>query len=110
VPFKLIAQDTVCDTTFPDGLLQVTVFSSNRRQVTGVKIIITWENGEDQFFTGLKPEIGNGYADFVMSPNTTYTLRLAIGSDIAEGLVAPTCQTPSGETFLGGIKLTFQQP
>jgi len=110
VPFSLIAQDTVCDTTFPEGLLQVIVFNSARRQVTGAKIIVSWENGEDQFFTGLKPELGNGYADFVMSPNITYTLRLAAGSDIAEGLIAPTCHTPSGETFLGGIKLTFQQP
>lgn len=109
-PFALIAQDTVCDTAFPDGLLQVIVFNSSRRQVAGAKIIITWENGEDQFFTGLKPEIGNGYADFVMSPNFTYTVRLTAGSDIAAGLIAPTCQTPSGETFLGGIKLTFQQP
>jgi hypothetical protein len=90
--------------------LQVVVFNSNRRQVAGAKIIITWENGEDQFFTGLKPEIGNGYADFVMSPNFTYALRLAAGGDIAAGLIAPTCQTSSGETFLGGIKLTFQQP
>ena len=109
-PFALIAQDTVCDTLFPDGLLQILVFNSSRRQVTGAKIIIAWENGEDQFFTGLKPEVGNGYADFVMSPDVTYTLRLAAGSDIADGLIAPTCQTPSGGTFLGGIKLTFQQP
>ena len=109
-PFALIAQDTVCDMTFPEGLLQVIVFNSSRRQVTGAKIIIAWENGEDQFFTGLKPEVGNGYADFVMSPNVTYTLRLAAGSDIADGLTAATCQIPSGGTFLGGIKLTFQQP
>ena len=109
-PFALIAQDTVCDTNFPDGLLQVTVFNSKRRQVAGAKIIISWESGEDVFFTGLKPEIGNGYADFSMSPNVTYTVRLAVGSDIAAGLIAPTCQTPSGESFLGGIKLTFQQP
>jgi hypothetical protein len=109
-PFALIAQDTVCDANLPDGLLQVFIFNSNRRQVTGAKIIITWENGEEQFFTGLKPEVGNGYADYSMSPNIIYTLRLAIGSDVASGLTAPTCQTPSGETFLGGIKLTFQQP
>jgi hypothetical protein len=110
VPYVLIAQDTVCDTDFENGLLQVTVFASNRRQVPGAKIIIAWENGEEAFFTGLKPEIGNGYADFLMTPNVTYTVRLASGSDIVTGLVAPTCQTPSGEGFLGGIKLTFQQP
>jgi hypothetical protein len=109
-PFALIAQDTVCDTNLPDGLLQVFIFNSKHRQVAGAKIIITWDNGEEQFFTGLKPEVGNGYADYSMSPNITYTVRLEVGSDIASGLTAPTCQTPSGETFLGGIKLTFQQP
>ena len=110
VPFALIAQDTVCDADLPDGLLQVIVFNSNRRQVAGAKIIISWETGEEQFFTGFKPEVGNGYADYSMSPNFTYTVRLALGSDIASELVAPTCQTPSGETFLGGLKLTFEQP
>ena len=110
VPFALIAQDTICDNTLPDGLLQVFIFNSKHRQVAGAKIIITWDNGEEQFFTGLKPEVGNGYADYRMSPNITYTLRLADGSDIASGLTAPICQTPTGETFLGGIKLTFQQP
>ena len=109
-PFALIAQDSVCDTNLPDGLLQVFIFNSNRRQVAGTRIIITWDSGEEQFFTGLKPEIGNGYADYSMSPNIAYTVRLASGSDIASDLTAPTCQTPSGETFLGGIKLTFQQP
>jgi len=110
VPFTLVAQDSVCDNTLPDGLLQVFIFNSKHRQVPGAKIIITWDNGEEQFFTGLKPEVGNGYADYTMSPDITYTLRLANGSDIASGLIAPTCQTPTGETFLGGIKLTFQQP
>jgi len=109
-PFALVAQDTVCDATLPDGLLQVLVFNSSRRQIAGARIIITWANGEEQFFTGLKPEIGNGYADYSMSPNIAYTVRLASGSDIASELTAPTCQTSSGETFLGGIKLTFQQP
>ena len=109
-PFTLIAQDTVCDATLPDGLLQVLVFNSNRRQIAGAKIIITWNSGEEQFFTGLKPEISHGYADYSMSPNIAYTVRLASGSDIASELTAPTCQTPSGETFIGGIKLTFQQP
>jgi len=84
--------------------------NSNRRQMAGMKILITWEGGEEQFFTGLKPELGNGYADYVMTPETQYTVQLAVGSDVPAGLTAPTCQTPSGETFAGGVKLTFQRP
>lgn len=109
-PFTLIAQDEVCGANLPDGLLQVIVLNSNRRQMPGMEINVTWEGGQEQFFTGLKPEFGNGYADFLMVPNVSYTVRLAEGSDIASGLVAPTCQAENGETFFGGFKLTFQQP
>lgn len=109
-PFTLTGQDSICDTNLPDGLLQVLVLNSNRRQMAGMQIVITWEGGNEQFFTGLKPELGNGYADYLMAPNISYTVQLASGSDIATGLTPPTCQAPSGEAFAGGIKLTFQQP
>jgi hypothetical protein len=109
-PFALTGQENICDSNLPDGLLQIIVLNFNRRQIAGAKILITWDGGEEQFFTGLKPELGDGYADYVMTPNTTYTVQLALGSDIAANLVTPTCQSSSGETFSGGIKLTFQQP
>ena len=109
-PFELTGQESVCDPNLPDGLLQVLVFNSNRRQMPGIEILITWEGGAESFFTGLKPELGNGYADYVMTADVIYTLQLKSGSDIASGLTAPTCQTPSGEAFSGGIKLTFQEP
>jgi len=109
-PFALTGQETVCDPNLPDGLLQVIVFDSRRRQLAGAKIVITWDGDKEEFFTGLKPELGNGYADFIMDPNTIYTVQLGAGSDIASGLTTSTCQTSDGEPFLGGIKLTFQQP
>jgi hypothetical protein len=109
-PFALTGQETICDPNLPNGLLQVMVLSSNRRQIAGVAIDITWDGGSEQFFTGLKPELGNGYADYTMTPDLTYSVQLARGSDVASGLTAPTCPADSGEAFLGGIKLTFQQP
>ena len=81
-----------------------------RRQLAGVEIVVTWDGGKEQFFTGLKPELGNGYADYMMTPDATYTVQLARGSDVALGITPTTCQRPNGETFVGGIKLTFQQP
>jgi hypothetical protein len=88
----------------------VFVLNSNRRQLAGVEIVITWDGGKEQFFTGLKPELGNGYADYLMTPDITYAIQLTRGSDVALGIVAPTCQTASGETFFGSVKLTFQKP
>ena len=109
-PFKLTGQETVCDPNLPNGLLQVLVLSSNRRQIAGVEIDIIWDGGEEQFFTGLKPELGNGYADYLMTPDVIYSIQLARGSDVTAGISAPTCQSSDKQTFLGGIKLTFQQP
>jgi hypothetical protein len=109
-PFTLTGQETVCDTNLPDGLLQVLVLNRSRRQLAGTEIVITWDGGKEQFFTGLKPELGNGYADYVMTPDTTYTVQLGRGSDVALGITAPTCQSPDGAAFPGSIKLTFQQP
>jgi hypothetical protein len=109
-PFALTGQETICDPNLPNGLLQVVVLNPNRRQIAGVEIDITWEGGKEQFFTGLKPELGNGYADYTMTPDITYSIQLARGSDVALGITAPTCQSSDAQTFLGGIKLTFQQP
>jgi hypothetical protein len=109
-PFELTGQESICDPNLPDGLLQVVVMNRNRRQVAGMEIVITWDGGKEQFFTGLKPELGNGYADYIMTPNTTYIVQLARGSDVALGITPPTCQSANGENFFGGIKLTFQQP
>jgi|APDOM4702015248_1054824.scaffolds.fasta_scaffold124467_2 hypothetical protein len=76
----------------------------------GVKIIVSWDGGEGQFFTGLKPELSHCYADYIMTPEMAYTIQLAIGSDVVTELIVPTYQMPNGETYTGGMKLTFQRP
>ncbi len=35
-----------------------------------VQIRVAWETGQQELFTGLKPEKGLGYADFIMTPGT----------------------------------------
>ncbi|VAW43484.1 hypothetical protein MNBD_CHLOROFLEXI01-2598, partial [hydrothermal vent metagenome] len=57
-----------------------------------------------RFFTGFKPENGRGYADFEMSPDTSYTVSLPDGSPEVSGLRLDTCA--SG--LSGGWQLTFQ--
>jgi len=109
-PYQLVGQDTVCDTELAEGLLQVVVTDATRRQVPGAEIIITWNSGEEHIFTGLKPELGHGYADFLMTPDVTYSVRMAEGGTPASKLSAHACTTTGGEPYIGGIKLTFQQP
>lgn len=109
-PFTLVGQDTVCDPTLKAGLLQFMLYDSSHRQVPGIEIIVNWDQGEDHFFTGLKPDMGNGYADFNMQPNTTYSVRVIAGGSFVPNITAPTCTATNGATYTGGLLLTFQQP
>lgn len=109
-PYQLVGQDTVCDTALAEGLLQVIVTNASRRQIPGAEIIITWNSGEEHIFTGLKPELGHGYADFIMAPDITYTVRMADGGTPASELFVPNCNGADDEAYLGGMRITFQQP
>ncbi len=109
-PFKLASQESICNPDLTDGLMQITILDSSHHQLPGVEIVITWSGGEEHIFTGLKPEIANGYADYIMQSGVSYSVRVAnLGSPIPN-LTAPTCPGANNQTYLGGLHLTFQQP
>jgi hypothetical protein len=110
VLFTLVGQETICDTALQPGLMQFMFMDSRRGQAAGVEIIVTWNRGEDRFFTGFKPELGNGYADFVMQADTVYNIRIVTGGSFVPNITAPTCTDPNNTNYLGGLLLTFQQP
>ena len=109
-PFKLLSQEQVCNPSLTDGLMQITILDQTGRPMPGVEITVTWDAGEDHFFTGLKPEIGNGYADYVMQQGVMYTVQVARSGTPLSGVTAPTCPDAGNQTYTGGLKLTFEQP
>jgi len=109
-PFVLRIQEQICDPDLEEALIQVQAFDASGGPVPGVEVIVSWEAGEDHFFTGLKPELGLGYADFSMAPLTSYTLRLAKGGQPIAGLTAPECEMEGGERYWGAWLLVFEQP
>jgi hypothetical protein len=109
-PYQLVGQDTLCDPQLAQGLLQVVVIDKRRQHIPGAEIVITWNSGEEHIFTGLKPELGNGYADFLMTPDVTYSVRMADGGTPASELSAPECTNTDGNPSQGGFRVTFQQP
>lgn len=109
IPFTLVGQESFCDPSQP-ALMRLIFMDSRGNQVAGVEIIVTWNQGEDRFFTGFKPEIGNGYADFIMQADTMYNIRVVTGGSSVSNIFAKTCAEPNGFQYLGGILLTFQQP
>jgi len=110
-PFALVEQKLVCAPPQNEPILQIIVMDSAENPVPGVEVIIQWpDNHEEHFFTGLQPDLGLGYADFTMAEGIVYLVRLADGGAPVSDLTAPTCETSSGDTFWGVLRLTFVQP
>jgi len=81
---SVVQSTALCDPN-TDGLLRVYVRDGTGNGVPGVKILVNWPGGADQFFTGFKQEIDPGYADFEMEPGEIYQVELVdIESDVAQ--------------------------
>jgi hypothetical protein len=109
-PFLLDESTFVCDRDLGQPMIQVLAQDRAGEPVPGVEVVVAWEGGEDHFFTGLKPELGPGYADFRMEPGTVYTLWLAAGGQPVPDLSPAECESESGSRYWGSWLLVFTQP
>lgn len=75
-PFGLAQSVALCDESSSGAILRVYVRDRQGQGVPGVAIKVIWSGGSDTFFTGFKPEIDPGYADFKMEAGQRYQLEL----------------------------------
>lgn len=104
-PYVLKEQVKVCELSSV-GLLQLEVLNARGEPVPGVRISVTWNGGQDVFYTGFAPEISLGYADFVMSPKVIYSVHVGEGGETLSGISIPDCLITS---IVGGYRLKYQQ-
>lgn len=91
------------------GLIEVYVQEPGQGEVPGMEIRVTWDGGEDHFFTGLKPERGLGYADFQMEANRTYTVDIPGRSPRSNPLTASQCFTENGQNSTTSYRVIFRR-
>jgi hypothetical protein len=103
-------QVQVCNPNLSEPQIQVFINNAAGQGVPGVEIIITWADGQESFFTGLKPEMDIGYADYVMSPDLVYTLQVSNGGQLIPDLTIPECEDNDGERYRGSWRLIFKHP
>lgn len=100
-PFMIKSKDAICGPDATAGLLQIEVIDHTGAPVPGVPILITWQNGEETFYTGLIPEVDPGYADYSMAPEVVYRLKVGEVSEVVDNVNIPSCG--------GGWKIVFAE-
>lgn len=86
--YQVVEKSDLGCTSDRDGdYILIHVRDEDDRGVAGVKIVVKGPGVEDFFFTGLKPEIGPGFADYLVTAAGSYTAEVAEGrSQVAQGL------------------------
>jgi hypothetical protein len=74
-PYGVAQSVPLCDNT-NGGLLRIYVRDRLGAGVPGIEIKVSWPGGQDRFFTGFKPEIDPGYADFQIKLDELYQIEL----------------------------------
>ncbi len=105
--YRLLNQEQVCDPTGPAERIEVITVDSFLEPLPGAEVLVSWEGGRDHFFTGYKPELGLGYGDVNISPDISYDLMMADGSQVVSDLRIELCDPIAGG-HPGGWRLTFQ--
>jgi hypothetical protein len=104
---KLVAIQTLCQSDHPAGRLEVFVLDVSGGGIPAVKVVVAWDGGTDTFFTGLKPEVSPGYADFQMEADRTYSITLVGLAEPVVGISSASCTTDTEVVQLPTYQLTF---
>lgn len=110
--FALVQSTALCDAN-SSGVLRIYVRDRQGKGIPGVQVSVSWPDGEDRFYTGFKPEVDPGYADFDMRPGEVYAVNLVDvtaepARDVGVGLDQACPDLPVGT--LPSWQIVFQRP
>ena len=111
LPFILQDSSPICDPTLGESLIQIVATNNSGDGIPGVAIQISLGTDPIEiFYTGLKPELGLGYADFSAEPGLTYQVEIPDSGLIISGIEVPTCQNESDESYWGSWEIYITHP
>lgn len=105
--YRLLKMEKVCTPGEPMDRIEVVILDSLLEPLPGVEVLVTWDGGQDHFFTGFKPELGLGFGDISIDQDISYELTIAGNSQVVGDIRLESCDSLTGD-YPGGWRLTFQ--
>jgi hypothetical protein len=112
--FQLAQKEQIC-ISGQSPRIEVVVKDERGAELPGVEIWLMWPGGADRAITGLKPQRGNGYADFNVEQGATdsinYTLGVSeLGMPLVTDLQIVPCPSQKGkEPILGSWRIVLER-
>jgi hypothetical protein len=107
--FELVIANTFCDVQL-SGIIEVRVINNSGVELPAMPIRVRWDGGSSQFYSGLKPERGLGYADFQMEQGRAYTIEMpALSNPSTTPLTATPCFTDNNQPAVLSYRVVFRE-
>lgn len=103
---ELVSQQVRCDEGNV-GVIEIIVLDDFGRGLPGLPVRVSWNDRQDVFYTGFKPEFGLGYADFQMQPDLEYSIEIVELTDEVVGIDSFECTADSGLLSIPSYELVF---
>jgi hypothetical protein len=98
--YEIVEQQMLCEEQSGPPLLKIFLLDAEGLPQSGISLHLLSDNGEEETFTGLRPEFGAGYAQFELIPSEVYTMSVA-GDVVLENLQAAVCEGEMGVNSWG---------
>lgn len=108
--FVLTNKQEICDEQVSEPIIVIQIKDQAGKPVAGIPITISWQGGEEHFYTGLKPEKGLGYADYTLNSENGYSLYLGETGATLRDIYAVQCRDPKGNSYWGVLSLEYSLP
>lgn len=105
--FELVERQDVCQEPGQAPQMMIEVLDQDGDPLPGVELIVLWDEGQDRFFTGLKPEISAGYADFTMQSGVRYAIQVAGSVLLDDNISTHVCRWENGQ-YPGSVSLIVE--
>ncbi len=104
---EFISREVRCNEDENVGLLEIIVLDSNGSGLPGLPIQVAWEDRSEIFYTGFKPELGAGFADFQMEANLIYSVEILNLTEPVGGIDSSECTTDTNLLSIPNYRLIF---
>lgn len=105
--YSIVEEQNICENASEAPLLKLFVLDSEGLAASGIRLLLKSEGGDVDTFTGLRPELGVGYAEFDLFPGEQYVLVIQ-DEESLRGIKTPFCAIDGGEEFWGSLLLTLR--
>jgi hypothetical protein len=107
--YKLTKFEQVCDPEQDKALLQVETYDTQEHPVVGVRVLVTWAEGQAIFYTGPEAERKPGESGFRLVPGVQYMLYVGSGTQATDPFQVAECTRLDRTVYPGGWFAVFEQ-